>query len=150
MSANRAEKRLMLLYADLDNLKEINDTLGHDEGDRLIKESSAILKSTFRTSDIIARIGGDEFVVFPVGNDEDHADIIADRLQENIEHFNAINNNRSKLQISTGLATYDPNSVQSINELLAQADELMYKNKQSRKKGRESSSLHTESNTCPG
>jgi len=150
MSAKRSEKRLMLLYADLDGLKEINDTSGHDEGDRLIKETAAILKSTYRTSDIIARIGGDEFVVFPVGTDEDHAAIIAARLQENIEHFNAINNNRYKLRISTGIATYDPNSVQSIEELLSQADELMYKNKQSRKKGHERNCLHEESYPCPG
>ena len=142
MSAKRSEKRLMLLYADLDGLKEINDTSGHDEGDRLIKETSAILKSTFRTSDIIARIGGDEFVVFPVGTDEDHAAIIADRLQENIEHFNAIHNNRYKLSISTGIATYDPNSVQSIDELLAEADDLMYKHKKSKKKSYTRSNFH--------
>jgi len=150
MSAKRAEKKLMLLYADLDNMKEINDTLGHDEGDRMIKETAAILKSTYRTSDIIARIGGDEFVVFPVGTDEDHATNIADRLQENIEHFNAINNYRYKLRISIGIATYDPNSLQSIDELLAQADGLMYENKESRKTGHERSGPHEESYTCPG
>jgi PleD family two-component response regulator len=54
------------------------------------------------------------------------------------------------LRISTGIATYDPNSVQSIEELLSQADELMYKNKQSRKKGHERSGLHEESYPCPG
>jgi diguanylate cyclase (GGDEF)-like protein len=142
MSAKRAKKGVMLLYADLDNFKEINDTFGHDEGDRLIKETAAILKSTYRSSDIIARIGGDEFVVFPVGTDEDHVDIIADRLQKKIENFNASNNNRYKLGISTGIATYDPNSVRSIEEYLAEADDLMYKHKRSKQTVHTSSSLH--------
>ncbi len=150
MSANRVEKRLMLLYADLDNMKEVNDLYGHDEGDRMIKETAAILKSTYRTSDIIARIGGDEFVVFPVGTDEDQVTIIARRLQDNIAKFNEKNNNRFKLRISVGIATYEPNSVQSIDKLLAQADELMYENKQSKKKGHERSCLQEESYTCPG
>jgi diguanylate cyclase (GGDEF)-like protein len=149
MSAKRSEKGLLLLYADLDNLKEINDTLGHDEGDRLIKETAEILKSTYRTSDIIARIGGDEFVAFPVGSDEDHVAIIANRLQKNIENFNAENNNRYKLRISTGIAMYDPSSVESINELLAQADELMYEHKKSKKKGH-NETPHAKSSYCPG
>jgi diguanylate cyclase (GGDEF)-like protein len=152
MLAKRAKKGLMLLYADLDNFKEINDTFGHDEGDRVIKETAAILKSTYRTSDIIARIGGDEFVVFPVGTDKDHADIIANRLQENIGNFNARNNNRYKLGISIGIATYDPNSVQSsvqsIDELLTEADNLMYRYKNS-KKVHTRSGLHVRSSTRP-
>ncbi len=149
-SAKRADTGLMLLYADLDNLKEINDTLGHDEGDRLIRETAAILKSTYRTSDIIARIGGDEFVAFPVGTDKDHVSSIAQRLQESIEKFNAKNNNRYKLNISVGIATYDARSVQSIDELLAQADDLMYKHKKSKKKGLDRGSLHEAGHAFPG
>jgi diguanylate cyclase (GGDEF)-like protein len=143
--AKRAKKGLMLLYADLDNFKEINDTLGHDEGDRLIKEIAAILKSTYRTSDIIARIGGDEFVVFPVGTDDDHIDIITNRLHENIDNFNNRNNNTFKLGISIGIATYNPNSVQSIDELLAEADDLMYKHKKSKKMSYTKRSFHVRS-----
>jgi diguanylate cyclase (GGDEF)-like protein len=133
MLAKREEKGAMMLYADLDNLKEINDTLGHDEGDRLIRKTADILKSTYRTSDIIARIGGDEFVVFPIGADEDQAAKTAKRLQENIENFNAKYNKRYKLRLSIGIATYDPNSVQSVDELLAMADSLMYEHKKSKK-----------------
>jgi diguanylate cyclase (GGDEF)-like protein len=150
MLAQRAEKRIMMLYADLDNLKAINDTFGHDEGDRLIQETAAILKSTYRTSDIIARIGGDEFVAFAVGTDEDHVAIMANRLQENIENFNAKNNNRYTLRISTGLVTYEPNSVQSINELLAEADGLMYEDKKSKKRRHGSISIDIQSHTYPG
>jgi diguanylate cyclase (GGDEF)-like protein len=150
MSAKRTEKGIMMLYADLDNLKAINDTLGHDEGDRLIQETAAILKSTYRTSDIIARIGGDEFVAFAVGTDEDHVAIMTNRLQENIENFNEKNNNRYTLRISTGLVTYDPNSVQSIHELLAEADALMYEDKKSKKRGHESSSIDIQRDAYPG
>jgi len=150
MLAKREKKRLMMLYADLDNFKEINDMFGHEEGDRLIKETAGILKLTYRKSDIIARIGGDEFVVFPAGTDEDNIAIIANRLQENIENFNARNNNKYKLKISTGIAMYDPNSMQSIDELLAQADAQMYKHKKSKNKGYKRSGLHAKSYPCPG
>jgi diguanylate cyclase (GGDEF)-like protein len=150
MLAKRAEKKISLLYADLDNLKEINDTLGHDEGDRLIKETADILKSTYRTSDIIARIGGDEFVAFPVGIEEDNITIIANRLHENINHFNEKNNNKYKLRISIGIATHDPNSLQSVDELLAQADDLMYKHKRSKKKNQERIDFHVSGDSCPG
>jgi diguanylate cyclase (GGDEF)-like protein len=148
--AKRSQKGVMLLYADLDNMKETNDTLGHEKGDRLIQETAAILKSTYRTSDIIARIGGDEFVVFPVGTDEDHSATIANRLQENIDKFNAQAKNRYTLRISTGVATYDPHSVQSIDELLNQADSLMYQNKERKKKGHTGSGLHVKRDPCPG
>ena len=148
--AKQSQKEVMLLYADLDNMKEINDTLGHEEGDRLIQETAAMLKSTYRTSDIIARIGGDEFVVFPVGTVKDHSDKIANRLQENIENYNAQANNRYSLRISTGIATYDPNSMQSIDELLKQADSLMYQHKQSKKKEHTGSGLHVKHDPCPG
>ncbi len=150
MAAKRAEKKLMLLYADVDNLKEINDTLGHDEGDLLIKETGAILKSTYRTSDIIARIGGDEFVVFPIGTAEGHADLISSRLQEKIDRFNKKNNKKYELKISIGIATYDPESALSLNEILAQADDLMYEQKNSKKKGGKKDRLRAKSVTCPG
>ena len=117
----------------------------------IVTFTAAILKSTYRTSDIIARIGGDEFVVFPVGTDEDHITKIANRLQKNIENFNARPNNKFTLKISIGIATYDPNSLQSIDELLKQADSLMYQHKQSKKKEEDTGSgLHGKPDPCPG
>ena len=80
--AKRSKTGLFMLYADLDNLKIINDTLGHQEGDRALIETADILRNNFRQSDIIARIGGDEFVVFPVGTSADCVDKILGRLQK--------------------------------------------------------------------
>ena len=70
--AIRNKRMLLLLYLDIDNFKNINDELGHENGDRALIESANILKNTFRKSDIIARIGGDEFVVFPIDTIEDN------------------------------------------------------------------------------
>jgi diguanylate cyclase (GGDEF)-like protein len=130
--AKREKKGLLLLYADLDHLKEVNDTLGHKEGDRLIKDTADILKSTYRETDIIARIGGDEFVAFPVGSSEAQISIIANRLQNNIDNFNAKRDPIYKLSLSIGVVAYDPNSVQSLDRLLAQADKLMYDHKRNK------------------
>ncbi len=90
--AKRSKTGLFMLYADLDNLKIINDTLGHQEGDRALIETADILRNNFRQSDIIARIGGDEFVVFPVGTSADCVDKILERLQKALEAYNAENN----------------------------------------------------------
>ncbi len=132
--AKQQEIGLLLLYADMDNLKEINDTLGHEEGDKLLKEAANILKSTYRDSDIVARIGGDEFVVFPVGTTEDHIGMLTSRLQKNIEIYNTQSNSGYKLSISIGVSAYDPESVNTIDGLLSEADKLMYKQKM-RKEG---------------
>jgi diguanylate cyclase (GGDEF)-like protein len=132
-SAKRMGKKLMLLYADLDNMKQINDVYGHEEGDRMLQEVSSILKATYRTSDIIARIGGDEFVVFPVGSSEDHVDMIINRLNEKIDQYNKKNKSSYKLEMSVGIATYDPHAVKSINELLNLADSKMYEDKNRKK-----------------
>ncbi|MEJ2323606.1 MAG: GGDEF domain-containing protein, partial [Nitrospirota bacterium] len=65
--AKRMNTVIYMLYADLDSLKSINDVYGHHEGDNILKDVAHILKTTYRESDIVARIGGDEFVVIPVG-----------------------------------------------------------------------------------
>ena len=131
--AKRQNMKLMLLYADLDNLKEINDTLGHNKGDAVLVETANILKATYRESDIIARIGGDEFVVFPVGTTEGHVEIIMDRLQKNIDAYNAREEHGYEISISVGISCFDPTSPLSADELLAEADKLMYSNKKNKK-----------------
>lgn len=125
----RQRKRIFLLYADLDKFKEINDTFGHKKGDEVLIEAADILKSTYRKSDLIARIGGDEFVVFPVGNDEEYINVIIARLQKKINEFNAQKERDYKLSMSVGVAPYDPDYFRSVDELLSEADGLMYKQK---------------------
>ncbi len=127
--AHRGKRRMMLLFADFDGLKQINDTLGHQEGDRALIETAEALKETFRESDIIARIGGDEFVVLAIETNRSPAEILARRLQENLEARNAREGRRYKLSLSVGLARYDPEHPCSIDELLAQADRAMYEKK---------------------
>ena len=131
--AKRLKTPILLLYADIDNLKKINDTFGHNEGAKAIIDAANILKSTHRESDIMARIGGDEFVVLPVGATEDNAEIIKARLQKNIDAHNSKNNRRYKISISVGIKEFDPLSSHSLEDMLHQADILMYEDKKSKK-----------------
>ncbi len=131
--ANRLQRQIFILYLDLDNLKEINDTLGHMEGDTMLIETANILRATYRKSDIIARIGGDEFAVIPVDTTEENAKVAASRLQKNIDTHNEKISRDYKLSISVGISYYDPNFPTSIDKLLSQADKSMYERKRNKK-----------------
>jgi len=128
----RTKKRLKLLFIDMDDLKWINDHYGHNEGDQALIDLANILKKTFRESDIIARIGGDEFVVLSESTDE-NGEIVMPRLYENIKDYNAKRSRRYTLSISVGTTQFDPNYPISIDELLSKADALMYAQKRKRK-----------------
>ncbi|HYA88223.1 MAG TPA: PAS domain S-box protein [Nitrospirota bacterium] len=127
--AKRHRTSAYLLYADLDNLKEINDVLGHHEGDRAIIDTAVVLKATFRETDIVARIGGDEFVVIPVAIDKENANIVIARFKENVRAHNEKKERVYKLSISMGMSCYDPDNPRSIHDLLTQAEKLMYEEK---------------------
>ncbi len=129
----RQKKGAFLLYADLDNLKEINDICGHHEGDKVLVEAATIFRHTFRESDIIARVGGDEFMVIPVGNTTDALEQIIARLRQNIESHNAKEGCKYTLSISYGTSYFDPQSPCPIHELVANAETLMYVQKRNRK-----------------
>lgn len=131
--ANRLNKKIYMLYADLDNLKKINDTFGHKEGDSALIETANIFRNNYRESDIIARIGGDEFVIIPVGTDQDTVEMISARLQNALDNFNEKSGRRYKLSISIGITEYDPARPCSINDLLTRADKLMYEHKRKHK-----------------
>jgi diguanylate cyclase (GGDEF)-like protein len=109
-------------------LKKINDQKGHAEGDRALIDFADILKKTFRESDIIARIGGDEFVVMvESSNGED--EILMTRLDENLRDHNAKGTRSYTLSISVGVSRFDPKNPASIDELLSRADSSMYTQK---------------------
>ena len=131
--ANRLKARVFMLYADLDNLKLINDSFGHQEGDTALKETAQILRETFREADIVSRIGGDEFVVMPIGNSERETESVNLRLQNNLD---SNNNKRNKytLSLSIGITHYDPEHPVTLEELLFQGDKLMYEQKLKKKK----------------
>jgi diguanylate cyclase (GGDEF)-like protein len=126
---HREKIGMYFLFADMDNLKEINDTHGHQEGDRALIEMAEILKDTFRESDIIARIGGDEFVAVPVGTTGETVNIITDRINRNIELNNAEKARHYRISFSFGIVHYSSDSPVSIDELLSQGDKLMYQQK---------------------
>jgi len=118
-----------MLYADLDHLKAINDRSGHCEGDRALIDAAKLLKTTYRESGIIARIGCDEFVVIPVGITGENMEKIVGRLQRNIENHNVTGKSKHTLSLSLGISHYDPGNPSSIDELIAQADKSMYEQK---------------------
>jgi diguanylate cyclase (GGDEF)-like protein/PAS domain S-box-containing protein len=123
--ANRNNKTLLLLFIDIDDLKVVNDRWGHEEGDRLLIKSGNILKQTFRKSDIIARIGGDEFAVL-VSDAEESSEIILNRLNEHIGSHNANYSQQYYVSMSIGIAVYDSANPISLDDLMSQADQLMY------------------------
>jgi diguanylate cyclase (GGDEF)-like protein/PAS domain S-box-containing protein len=131
--AARTNDRFVLVFADLDGLKQINDQFGHHEGSHAIVKAAEILKETFRTSDIIARLGGDEFTVLALAASDDNAETIKARLQANVRHLNLRRELPYRLSISTGIVLLDPHSKLSIEELIDKADAAMYEHKHSMK-----------------
>jgi len=129
--SDRQQKEMLLVYVDLDGLKNVNDKYGHKEGDMALINVANILKETFRKSDIIARIGGDEFVILAIETSWAVRDILALRLQENVRRHNAVNH-PYKLSLSVGFSCYDPENPRSVEELIEEADRYMYEEKQGR------------------
>src|SRR2546421_10734077 len=124
-SIRRNQKIPVILYADLDGLKKINDTLGHHEGDRAIVKTAEIFKDTFRTSDIVARLGGDEFIALAGIGEEESTETLTTRLQDNFRLHNSQPNRQYDLSISIGIVHFDEENA-SIEEVTARADRIMY------------------------
>jgi len=131
--AARFKKLLWMIYLDIDNMKWINDNLGHKEGDKSLIDMSNILKQTFRESDIVARIGGDEFAIITFHEDGPDSRQMIKRVRENTKNFNGQMGRPYKLSVSIGLVTCDSVPNGDINELLSVADKVMYKEKISKK-----------------
>ncbi|MGB5159284.1 MAG: GGDEF domain-containing protein [Desulfobacterales bacterium] len=131
--AGRNKNGMMLFFADLDGLKDINDRLGHKEGDKALIEAASVFRETFRTSDIIARLGGDEFAALAIDMKEENPEIFTSRLDYLIEKQNEQENRTYKLSISIGGSFQDPENPRSIDELISQADKLMYEQKKQKK-----------------
>ena len=126
----RTGERMVLLYADLDDLKTINDKGGHVAGDRALADMAQIFRETFRESDIIARMGGDEFAVVLVDAPVTGAAAVRGRLQKLMDAYNAAADVSFKLAVSLGMAVFDPASPSTLDELIQEADRRMYEEKQ--------------------
>lgn len=129
---------LWLVFADLDGLKQINDTLGHQAGSQAIIHTAGILRESFRETDVIARIGGDEFAILAVTNDADSGNILASRIKNNLRAFNLRENLPYRLSLSIGAVRVDPDKSPSITELLEAADQAMYEQKRMNRQSRSS------------
>lgn len=134
--ARRLKRRLALFYADLDDMKHINDTYGHAEGDNALRDVSELLKKTFRDSDIIARLSGDEFAVLALEPSPDRPEHIIQRLESNIIEHNRSAGRRYILALSIGMVSMAPGSEMSMETLLSQADANMYRVKNARRSTR--------------
>jgi diguanylate cyclase (GGDEF)-like protein len=131
--ARRKAQGLLLFFADVNNLKEINDTYGHHEGDRALVRAADALEQTFRNSDVIARLGGDEFGILALEANCENREVILRRLEENLES-SSTDENRYKLSLSIGMARFDPKRPVSLGKLISSADEAMYEHKKIRPK----------------
>lgn len=129
----RTGDRMVLLYGDLDNLKTINDSQGHVAGDRALADTAQIFRETFRDSDIIARMGGDEFAVILVDAPETSVTAVQSRLQKRLDEHNARRDGGQRLSVSLGLAVFDPERPATLDELLREADRQMYEDKDRKK-----------------
>ncbi len=132
--ARRTRRRLLLIYADLDNMKRINDKYGHVEGDAALIEAADVLREVFRESDIIARIGGDEFVIMAVDSDGAPQEALINRIHQRCILANLKRGRPYVLAMSAGSAEFDIDQPTTLEELVAQADRAMYAEKQKRQK----------------
>ncbi len=127
--AIRYKRGFWLLVMDVDHLKRINDTLGHPEGDRVITRAANLLKNTFRKSDIVARIGGDEFAVVALESSSSALTSLTNHLQSQLEKNNSLKEHAYDLSICTFAAYFYPENPSSFEDLMAAADKQLYAQK---------------------
>lgn len=125
--ADRAGITMTVGFFDINELKQINDQLGHDAGDKAIASVARLLRSCFRSTDVIGRLGGDEFAVLFAATDETGAASAAARFQDALA-AHAEPELPLRLTVAAGFITRPPGGT-TLDELLAQADILMYENK---------------------
>jgi len=130
--AHRKNKGFMFFMADLDDLKPINDTYGHLEGDRALIEAGQILRETFRASDIVARIGGDEFAIVAIEEHETDSEQILRRLDGQITARNEEPERLYHLGLSMGVARMGPEENLTLEQLMLRADTALYEKKRAK------------------
>jgi diguanylate cyclase (GGDEF)-like protein/PAS domain S-box-containing protein len=130
--ANRNREPFSIAFIDLDDLKEINDSFGHLEGDRALRDTASLLRECFRESDILARLGGDEFAIFVAEADEGQ---IAQRIEERLRERERNSPPRGyPLSLSMGIVVSDNSQEEEVESLLKRADGLMYQQKKGKSK----------------
>lgn len=130
--ARRKHQSLILIAADIDDLKVINDRFGHAVGDQALVAAAGILRQTYREADIIARLGGDEFTVFPIEASSSAAPMLLERLATNLRKWNDVHQREFYLSMSTGAAILEGELSKDVQQLLSEADSQLYQQKRSR------------------
>ena len=133
--AGRTKAEMALLFADVDSLKTVNDTFGHQEGDRALTAIADIFRETFRDSDILARMSGDEFAILLIDASEENISLITERLDRAVSAFNKRGHVPYTLSLSTGIVAFDGDTQRSMDALLKEADALMYREKLKKRTG---------------
>ncbi len=132
--ARNSSKTITICFLDINGLKQVNDTLGHDVGDELIVSVANGIKATVRSNDVVARLGGDEFLIVFWDTDEDSAVRIWSRIVAEFTQINETENRAYVISVSCGVETLTPGASRSIDDAVNAADEKMYANKREIKK----------------
>ena len=130
---NRTARGLNLLFADMDGLKKINDTIGHEAGSEAIQTLAQVVKSVVRSGDLVARWGGDEFVLLTIGAQDENIDQMIERIEHRLEEHNSSSGKRYAIACSIGKAPVNLEGDRTFEEIIAEADEAMYAAKRRRK-----------------
>jgi diguanylate cyclase (GGDEF)-like protein len=133
MRPKQGSKHAYMVYGDLDHLKEINDTWGHPEGDYAIHAAGQILKNALRDSDILGRIGGDEFIAFVFSDSESFIDTFRQRVTTACQQLNDISGKPYYVEISLGITAFDFTANTDIQEVISRTDTLLYESKKFRR-----------------
>ena len=131
-SAERYKYKFTIIFIDMNYLKEINDQYGHEQGDLALILLAKILKKTCRNTDIIARYGGDEFLIITEHNGKDKIFTLVNRIKKNLSKKHIDENNKITLSIAAGIASY-PDDAKEIISLIKIADTEMYLDKKNQK-----------------
>ena len=115
---------MTVIFFDLDGLKKVNDTYGHDTGSELIKDFACLLQENLRDSDILARVGGDEFVI--ITHNEDCQQFILNRFDNAVKAFNESGKKIYEIHYSAGMTYFNPDENRSFSEIIDEADAKMY------------------------
>ena len=125
---------VLCIYADLDHLKQINDQFGHQEGDFAIKKAGEYLQSSLRSTDVIGRIGGDEYAAVAIVKNDHVAVEIHDRILLTSKAFNQSSEKPYYVEVSIGYALYKWSEDLELNQMLSAADLMLYESKAKRRK----------------
>jgi diguanylate cyclase (GGDEF)-like protein/PAS domain S-box-containing protein len=134
--ARRRKAPALMLYGDADRFKQVNDTYGHEVGDRVLQTIASVLRSSFRSGDIVARLGGDEFVAMLVDTPVESIDALREKIDAALAEVNALGVCPCPIGMSFGYAAYDPDVPSTLDELLRSADETLYEEKRVRRTAR--------------